>query len=455
MTRIVCVCAVVANIAALVAPLSGGHSVGGHRLAGLPVIRFRTKTGVTVLLHQESASRTVALAVAVRSGRAEADAPPGIGALVSTALFGSNSNLSREAVARALYFAGGDVRTSWMPECVTVSLVTSPEGFSRAVYILAQGMKNADLDQETVAHAIQEQQHELARDAGDPVTIGAQAARAYLYANHPYGRPVRGTAEELKKITRSQLRSYYETAFQPANTVVAVCGNLDAAYVRRVMENNFVDYEQRPSPARREPMTPDLTEPPIPRRLTVRTAAETAAVLVAYRTCGRGDPAYPATKVLATILGGGKASRLFQTVRDRKGVGYRVGAEVHAFAHGGVIYAYAEVSAQRADDVFLEEVEAMVVEATESVLRKPPSEQELHRARHLAGGLHRQSRQRATDLALALAEAEALTGSFESDTALPNRLATVTAEDVVGEARRVLTNRCVVIVRPDRARKGP
>lgn len=410
-------------------------------------MRFRTKTGVRVILDQNTESSNIALAVAVGTASAEADALPGTGALVASALFGSNRNLSREGVARALYFAGSDLRTYWTPEHLSITCLTTPEAFSRAVYVMAQALKNTDLDEETLAAARREHERDILRDVKDPVSAGALAIRSHLFQGHPYGRPPSGTPSLLRRITRRHAQTFYERSFTPEQTVLAVSGNLDLDYVRRVMENNFVDYEARRTRPRSAGDGMVVPEPHAPQRIVVTTAAPTAAIVVGYRTPGRLDPDYPTVRVLATCLGEGKGSRLYRAMREWRGVGYRVGTELYAFAHAGVLYAYAELDAARGKEA-LQEVEQELIKTVEGVLSAPPSESEVLRARQLAAGLHRQARQRAADRARGLAEAELLLGRWEADGELRERLEAVSPEDVRALAERVFRDPCVAVVAP-------
>jgi predicted Zn-dependent peptidase len=444
--------ALVVAIACLIAG-SGGHA--GARHASAQITRFSTERGVRVVLRQEPDSPIVAVAIAVRTLQAENWAAPGIGGVVASALFGSNSNLSREGVARTLAFVGGGFRSEWNGECATVTCITTPTMFSDTMWIVGQALKNADMDVETAAEALRNLSALRAREASDPTAIGAEAARARLFPGHPYGRSALGTPDTVRRIPRQNLLDYYRLAYAPENTVIAVCGNLDADRVRRTIASHLVDYESR-APARlaRRP-PPDLPEAPGAVRVTASTQAATAAVLAAYRTPGYASPDYPALRVLTTLIGGGKGSRLFRSVRDARGIGYSVGADLQAFAEAGVLYAFAEVAPRGNDPTYLDTVEQLVVNAAEGVLSNPPSDAEVERARRLSIGLHREERQRSADRALALARAELLAGNWQAEDDLPRRMAAVTASDLMETARKVLANLCVVRVVPTRRAPSP
>jgi len=411
--------------------------------------RYRTQRGVRVIVSPDPASEFVAISVAVRTSAADERAAPGVGGVVATALFGSNSNLSREGVAREIRLAGGSVTTDWLADCTTVTCVTAPSAFRDAMWVLAQAIKSADMDAETASLGVREQLAAMARDAADPVAVGAQAIRARLCAGHPYAQPLGGTPESLRKVTRSGLLAYYRTAYVPESTVVGIVGRIKAAEAERVAENNFVDYLRSGPAPRVHRFPPELPELTGPSRVELRTRASAAAVVLGYRGPPLIDKGYASFAVMAALVGGGKGSRLFRQVRDSLGIGYRLGAEAQGLAEAGILFVFLEVDPARTRAPSLGDVERLIVGVVEGLLTQPPTEDEVLRARRLAAGLYAQARQRVAERALALARAELLAGGWQRDDGLREDIERVTRADVELAARTFLVNRCVAVVRPE------
>jgi predicted Zn-dependent peptidase len=413
------------------------------------VTRFETERGVRVVVRPELDAEFVAISAAIRTSAAEERAAPGLGGVVASALFGSNGNLSREGVARAVYFAGGSVTADWSADCTTVTCVTTPTAFRDAMWVLAQALKTADMDPETASLGVREQMSAMTRNAADPVAVGAHAVRARLCAGHPYAKPPFGTPQGLRNVARSELVTYYRTAYRPENTVVAVAGRVAVAEARRAAENNFVDYERSGPAAAGSRSPPELPELTGPSRVELRTRSSAAAVVVGYRGPALSAADQASFAVLGALIGGGKGSRLFRAVRDSLGIGYRLGADVQGLAKAGILFTFVEVDPARTNAPSLGNVERLVVGVVEGLLTRPPTDDELLRARRLASGLHAQARQRVAERALALARAELLAGGWERDDGLRGNIERATRAEVELVARTYLRNRSVAVVRPD------
>lgn len=451
--RTVLAVAVASGVVTVWASSTGADGTDAQGRSDSGASRFTTARGVRVVVSPEPGTHLVAITAAVRTSEAEAAARfPGVGGIVAKALFGSNSNLSREGVVREVHRAGGSVTTAWSSDCTAVTFVTTPAALSDAVWVLAQALKGAEMDTKVAASGIREQIAAAASHASDPVAVGVQTVRSRLFAGHAYGRSALGSPESLRRITRDDLLAYYGTAYAPGNTVVAIVGGVTLEQARRVTENHFVDYERRARARARRPQVavgpPESPSLPGPTRSEVTTHAGTAAVVVGYRGPGLGDKRFAAFKVLATLIGGGKGSRLFRAVRDQKGIGYRLAAEVQADSDASAVFVFVELDPSLLGAQRLEDVEAMVVECAEGVRESASTAEELLRARRLAAGLHAQARERAADRAQALATAELLAGGWDRDEALRDEMGRVTPEQIAEAARAYLVNRSVAVVRP-------
>jgi predicted Zn-dependent peptidase len=157
--------------------------------------------------------------------------------------------------------------------------------------------------------------------------------------------------------------------------------------------------------------------------------------------------------MLAAIVGGGKASRLFTTLRDARGAGYIVGADAHLWRDGGMFVAYVEHGSERAT-IGDRSLTAWVRDVLEGLISRPPTDAEMARARGYVEGTARLSTERALDLAHAMAVSALLTeaaggsaGASPSQGASPSpRVRSVTAADVVRVAAEALRNRVEVTV---------
>lgn len=419
----------------------------GVRSGADDIVRHVTQTGVRVIVSPETGSGLVSLVAVVDTSGAEALTNVWIKRVTARALFGGNRNLSAESVAREIHRVGGNLTVEALPDCIMVRCVTTPAAFNDAAYILMQALKGAVFDADTLRRASDSVAAEMEEEAASPTSVGAAAARSLLFGNHRYGNRLSAPDARSRAAMPAAVQRFYRTAFVPENTVVAIVGDLDASLAVRAMDNYAVDYDRQPD-ARAVRL--GATPPPWPEArdavsASVRTDTRSAAVIVGMQTGGRGEPDAAATAVLAALIGGGKASRMFRSIRDGSGIGYIIGADANLWRYGGWLAAYVEYDARRLSSGATP-VARMVGDVLDELLSNPPDEAELERARAFVVGSVRRSRERGVDVAQALAEAELLEGDWRRADAFIADVEKVRLEDVMRVAARIMDRRSTVTV---------
>ncbi len=323
-------------LVALGCAFMAGSASGSNRdrLAEDGTIRHVTATGVRVLVRAEPGSGLVAIVAVVDPGEADRRAAAGVKEIVARSVFGAGANLSAEGVAREVYRSGGSVASVTSPDSIALRCLTTPNAFRDAVYLIGQALKNAAFDAETVRRAAAAADRDRAM-AAQPLSIGAAVARAKLFVGHPYGVVQLPSDPNPRSLAVADLLRYYRTAFVPSGTTIAVVGDIEPRAAIQTVDNQMVDYDRR-SGATRPPAGPSSDDHRMTgrdvERVTIR--ASTTAVVAACKAPGRASSDAAAVRVLAALLGEGKASRLFRAIRDVRGIGYVVGAETQLWRSG-------------------------------------------------------------------------------------------------------------------------
>lgn len=223
---------------------------------------------------------------------------------------------------------------------------------------------------------------ELAIRDDDPEDLLGDALLTALYGDHPVGRPIIGSIESIESMTRTQLHSFHTRRYTPHRMVVSVAGNVDHAHTVELVRRAFaghIDESAEPAPRRAGSLT--LRTPPT-LSVTDRDN-EQAHLTLGVRAYGRHDPRRWALSVLNTAVGGGLSSRLFQEVREKRGLAYSVYSGVDTFADTGAFSMYAGCQPEN-----LGEVAAVVREVIADVARDGITDAECARAKGaLRGGL--------------------------------------------------------------------
>ena len=197
---------------------------------------------------------------------------------------------------------------------------------------------------------------EIAMQLDDPSDVVHELFATTLFGDTPLGRPVLGTVESITAMSRAAVAGYYRRRYRAQDMVVAVAGNLDHEDVVHAVHRAFTDAgmlrgEAAPSPPR---AGPSLRRPQLGGAggaEVVRRPGEQANVVLGVPGVSRNDERRFALGVLNAALGGGMSSRLFQEVREKRGLAYSVYSYTEQYADTGLFGVYAGCQPRRTEDV--------------------------------------------------------------------------------------------------------
>ncbi len=224
---------------------------------------------------------------------------------------------------------------------------------------------------------------EIAMRDDDPEDLVGDSFLTALFGDHPIGRPIIGSVESIEAMRAAQLRSFHQRRYTPERMVVAVAGNVEHEHTVELVHRSFADrLDPAAVPA---PRREGRFRPRTPPQLTwSHRDSEQAHLVFGVRAFGRheGDRRWPLS-VLNTVVGGGLSSRLFQRVREERGLAYSVYSSVDTFADTGAFSVYIGCQPEN-----LGEVAALARGVLEEVAADGITDAECARAKgSLRGGL--------------------------------------------------------------------
>jgi predicted Zn-dependent peptidase len=192
---------------------------------------------------------------------------------------------------------------------------------------------------------------EIAMRDDDPSDLVHDDFSLALFGDTPIGRPILGTVESITALTRNQVAGYYRRRYNPPSMVVSVAGAVDHADVVKRVRAAFasrLDIDARPNPIRSR----GGVRPSSSSRVFVRPDdTEQANIVLGAQGLARQDDRRFALSVLSTALGGGMSSRLFQQIREKRGLAYSVYSFSSQYSAGGQFGVYAGCQPGKADEV--------------------------------------------------------------------------------------------------------
>lgn len=202
---------------------------------------------------------------------------------------------------------------------------------------------------------------EIAMHEDDPTDAVHDEFATAMYGDTPLGRPILGTIETIEGISRSAIHQFYRRRYRPESMVIAAAGNLDHASVVRLVREAFADVlEPGVDPA--PPRTPGRPRRQAAGHRVTPRATEQANLVIGVPALRRSDPRRYAMSVLSTAFGGGMSSRLFQEVREKRGLAYSVYSYAQGFTDSGMFGIYVGCLPGKVDtvlDVLLSEMDAV------------------------------------------------------------------------------------------------
>jgi predicted Zn-dependent peptidase len=286
--------------------------------------------------------RTLALTVAVRGGaKWESEATSGWSHCLEHLVFkGAGDMGAREIVERieaeggSLNAATGYERTSFEVRALDGSLPLAMQVVSDLVFRPTLDADEIEREKDVVAQEIAE-----AFDTPDDHVF--EMAQTKAFTGQPLGRPILGSVKSLKPITRSSIADWRARLYSPDRMVVAVSGAVDEAELLQLAERRF---GSETATAAEAPAVPRFTggDAALSRRI------EQANIVFQLPAPSATDPAYAAARLMTEILGGGMASRLFQSAREERGLAYAIDAYHEPYEDAGVLGIYAGAAADRA-----------------------------------------------------------------------------------------------------------
>jgi predicted Zn-dependent peptidase len=343
---------------------------------GGAVKRTTLPGGLRVITEYVPGVRSAALGIWVAAG--SRDEPPsqmGSAHFLEHLLFKGTTTRDAMTISSQIESVGGDLNAFTTKEHTCYHARVLDEHLPLALDVVGDVVLNATLHD----HDIEAERgvifEEIAMYDDEPGELVHDEFAVAMFGDSPLGRPILGTVETISALPRPAIRRFYKNAYTPDRMVVAVAGNVDHNAVVRHVRRLFADRLEvgtEPAPARAAKRRRWKGSPV---RIISRPT-EQAHLMLGAPGFIRGDDRRYAAAVLSTALGGGMSSRLFQEIREKRGLAYSVFTYAQAFADAGVFGLYAGCLPSKADtvlDVSLSELE--------SVARSGLSADELQRAK--------------------------------------------------------------------------
>ena len=260
-------------------------------------------------------------------------------------LFKGTERRTAAAIAEALDEVGGDCNAFTTKEYTTFYIRLLSDHLALGLDILsdimwAPALRPPEIEAERTVIL-----DEILMHADEPSDLASERWQAALFPAHPLGRDTLGTASSVQRITRDDIADFFALHYRPSNIVVSAAGDCTHDAVARALEGRFTGSRGGAAPTRSAP------GPDGPALEVVRRDTEQAQLVYGARSVSRFDDRRWALAVLNQVLGGGLSSRLFQKVREQRGLAYSVWSERAAYQDAGSLAVVVGTAPDHVDEV--------------------------------------------------------------------------------------------------------
>ncbi|MBI4637461.1 MAG: insulinase family protein [Candidatus Rokubacteria bacterium] len=342
------------------------------------VLAATLDNGLRVLLLEDHRSPIVSFQVWYRVGsRNEARGATGIAHFLEHLMFKGTPRHGPRQYARLVEQNGGQDNAFTTQDVTSYFVNVAADRLDLVLDLEADRMRNLLLDpREIDAERQVVIEERRTRTEDDPDGFLGEEVGALAFKAHPYGSPIIGWMEDLRRLTPEEIRAFYDTYYVPNNAIVVAVGDFQAPGLLEKIKRHFGTIARGADPPPVRTVEPAQNGE---RRVTVRKQAELPIVYVAYHVPSQRSEDAPALEVLSTILSGGRASRLYRKLVYEGQAALEAGGDYSYFSLDPNLFWFWATAMPGRDPATLEQ--ALLAEM-ERLRTEPVSDEELARAKN-------------------------------------------------------------------------
>ncbi|WP_185184340.1 M16 family metallopeptidase [Bacillus subtilis] len=390
--------------------------------------RYTCQNGVRIVLENNPTVRSVAIGVWIGTGsRHETPEINGISHFLEHMFFKGTSTKSAREIAESFDRIGGQVNAFTSKEYTCYYAKVLDEHANYALDVLADMFFHSTFDENELKKEKNVVYEEIKMYEDAPDDIVHDLLSKATYGNHSLGYPILGTEETLASFNGDSLRQYMHDYYTPDRVVISVAGNISDSFIKDV-EKWFGSYEAKGKATGLE--KPEFHK----EKLTRKKETEQAHLCLGFKGLEVGHERIYDLIVLNNVLGGSMSSRLFQDVREDKGLAYSVYSYHSSYEDSGMLTIYGGTGANQ-----LQQLSETIQETLATLKRDGITSKELENSKEQMKGSLMLSLESTNSKMSRNGKNELLLGKHKTLDEIINELNAVNLERVNGLARQLFT----------------
>jgi len=407
--------------------------------ASLSPGRSLLENGLVLLTSEQRALPIVTFHLLIKAGsRYDPEGHEGLAGLTARLLTYGTSKRTALEISETMDFIGASLTTRGSRELASISLNILKKDLDTGLQLLAEILTDSVFPSEEVERQKKSVLASIKAKKENPRAIARENFRSALFPQSPYGRPVEGAEDSVKKIGRSSLVEFYNRFYRPNRSILAVVGDISHGEMVEKLNNAFQSWEKKisaqeslppasPAPAEMIRINKDLTQ---------------ANIIIGHKGVPRGDPDYYDIRVMNYILGGGGlSSRLADAIRNKRGLAYSVYSRFSAQRYVGTFRVSMQTKNENAQEAI-----RIAREEIRRIREQGVTEKELQEAKDYLTGSFPLRLDTNRRVARFLARAEFFKLGLDYPDRYPELIRRVSREDIIRVARTHLRLEDLIVV---------
>ena len=380
------------------------------------------KNGIRVVAAPMKERKSVSVGIWVHvGGRHEEERLSGVSHFLEHIVFKGTKTRTANQIKESIEGVGGSMNAFTSEEYTCFLAKIARKHFESVFDVLADMVLGASITEADLEKERTVVMEEVKMTQDQPSQLSDELLSEIVWPAHPLGRPIAGTLKSVAGLSRSDIAGYRDRYYQPNLITVVAAGNIDQASLVRATEKNFTGPATSAAPA----MDIFRVRQEKPQMKIFKKDTEQTHLSLALHSFSKDHPDEYALDILSVILGGNMSSRLFNEVREERGLAYDVGSFVRRYHETGAFAVSAGVDTKKAPEAL-----EVILKELEKVAIDPVSSQEIRRAKDFYLGQLDLSLENSMNQMLWVGENIVTLNKYRTPEEVTQRVEGVTAEDL-------------------------
>ena len=403
--------------------------------------KYQLSNGATLLLTPNKVNDIIAISIFAKGGEF-IEHIPGTADLTAAVLTKGSKKYSSVEFAQTMEDNGIKIVPSAKADSFNMTVLTTKNDYEKTLELLNEITNNATLDEFEIEKAKNDELNSIKKSKDVPLNLAVDNYKALIFEGSPYSYSNNILEKNLPRVTKNDVKNYYDKVFYPQNVVISINGNVDKETTIAELTNIFNNKKGEKFDYNKHLVQSLTTEKQACSKVK---DLKTDWIIMGWQTSGvlnRKD--YATLQVIDSLLGSGMSSRLFKNLRDRDGLAYQLGSQFSPHILKGSFITYIGTNPENLDYAQKRMKEEVFRLKTEFVGSK-----ELQEAKDKLLGHYIIGQETNLDKATTIGWFEVSGRGYEFDEQYSQLINSVTESDIIEVANKVFTNNYVLsIVKP-------